>query len=342
MPVASTSQTQIRLTGLSNGVPSSFFVTASDKLGNKTVSTTIMAAPTKDIMPPVWANTPGIRKVAAQDGMAKLYWNKANDEHHPPARFNVYYDANDIASYASAKKIKQVPLSVSDDANYAWMCLVTGLTNNQLYCFAVRCEDRLGNEDSNTNRILATVQAALRLDTNTMDGAFGDWANDPTVVSCGLDTIGDGTGGDPRADITQCWLANNATHLFVRWGLGGDAAPSLYEYIVFFDTDRNPATGYLTDWQAIGADYMAVNGSLYKYSGTGGDWSWTLLPDNLFFSPGSVDKNNIELAVPRASINSGGEGRKIAVWFYLSDQSNASLDDVFPNYGAGGVDYNFK
>jgi hypothetical protein len=340
--VASTYRTQIFLTGLSNGVPSAFSIMASDKLGNKTASVSRSVAATKDTVPPVWVGAPGIQKVIAQDGMAKLYWNKANDENHPPARFNIYYDTNDIQSYAAAKKIGRVALSVSDDSKYAWMCQVPDLENKRLYSFAVRCEDRMGNEDANTNRILATVQAPLRLSTNTMDGAFGDWANDPGVVSCGLDIIGEGAGGDPRADIVETWLANDATHLFIRWGLHGEAAPSLYDYILFFDTDRNAATGYLTDWQTIGADYMAMNGALYRYTGTGSDWSWMLLPDNLFFSPGAMAKNNIELAIPRAAIGAEAVGKQIAVWFYIGDQDNATIDDAFPAYGNGGVNYIFK
>jgi hypothetical protein len=340
--VISTYQRQIYLTGLSNGVQSAFSIMASDKLGNKTASVSRSVAATKDTVPPVWVGAPGIQKVIAQDGMAKLYWNKANDENNPPARFNIYYDTNDIQSYAAAKKIGRVALSVSNDSKYAWMCQVPDLENKRLYSFAVRCEDRMGNEDANTNRILATVQAPLRLSTNTMDGAFGDWANDPGVVSCGLDIIGEGAGGDPRADIVETWLANDATHLFIRWGLHGEAAPSLYDYILFFDTDRNAATGYLTDWQTIGADYMAMNGALYRYTGTGSDWSWMLLPDNLFFSPGAMAKNNIELAIPRAAIGAEAVGKQIAVWFYIGDQDNATIDDAFPAYGNGGVNYIFK
>jgi hypothetical protein len=44
---------------------------------------------------------------------------------------------------------------------------------------------------------------------------------------------------------------------------------------VFIDADENAATGYSAG--GIGADYMVENNSVYDYTGTGSNWSWTSL-----------------------------------------------------------------
>lgn len=48
---------------------------------------------------------------------------------------------------------------------------------------------------------------------------------------------------------------------------------------VFIDSDDNASTGYRTSsTPAVGADYYIENGSLYKYTGTGGtNWGWQLV-----------------------------------------------------------------
>ena len=338
---ATTMETQICVSGLTNQVEYTFWVRASDKLGNFVESVRRKATPTQDRIPPIWAEAPGIQKVIPQDGMAKLYWNRASDESHPPARFNVYYDTQAMFSFASAHKSGQVPLLVSDLPQYAWMFRVLGLRNLQSYAFAVRCEDRAENEDTNGYQILATPRASPRISTNSMDGAFGDWDSDPGVVSCGLDAIGDGPAGNPSGDIVQTWLANDANHLFVRWKLNAEVNTAKFQYMVFIHADADAGTGYRLGWNNLDPQYMSINGSLYRYTGTGANWSWTQLSDNLFFSPGVSQRNEIEMAIPRTVLNAVGEYPRIKVCFAVSDRSNLTTPDVFPDEGMTAVLYPF-
>jgi hypothetical protein len=55
--------------------------------------------------------------------------------------------------------------------------------------------------------------------------------------------------------------------------------------MLYIDIDHDASTGFLTDWNTIGAEFMTMNGRLYHFTGTDGtaEWSWELLSDNLLF-----------------------------------------------------------
>lgn len=47
---------------------------------------------------------------------------------------------------------------------------------------------------------------------------------------------------------------------------------------VFIDSDNNAGTGYATvSSPVIGADYLIENGTMFHYTGTGADWSWSVV-----------------------------------------------------------------
>ena len=47
---------------------------------------------------------------------------------------------------------------------------------------------------------------------------------------------------------------------------------------VYIDTDRNPATGFPI-LSNVGANFLLENGTLYRYTGSGGSWSWAVAGD---------------------------------------------------------------
>jgi hypothetical protein len=58
-------------------------------------------------------------------------------------------------------------------------------------------------------------------------------------------------------------------------GFSGVFTGSYTDDIVLIDTDNSTSTGYETS--SIGADYLIDNDVLYKYAGSGTDWTWTAL-----------------------------------------------------------------
>lgn len=338
-----TTKALIYLTGLTNGQEESFKVRAEDSQGNYIDSTRRMVTPTLNTTAPQWVNNVGVRDVKAKDASVKIYWDKASDLSHPPANFNIYYSTSPILFNGSETKLSKVSQAESDDVNYAWMYSIAGLTNGTTYYFAVRTEDRIGNEDNNTAQITVTPQAPSFITTETMDGVFSDWSNDPTVVYCGRDVSGDGAAGSDSADITDIWLGDNEDYLFVRIKLTADVSVD-YKYMMFIDTDRNSNTGFKTDWDTVGAEYLSMNGQLMKYTGRDGfaDWAWDVLGDNIYFTKGILEKNNIEMTLPRATLELTGEDKLVSIWFYISDEITETLDECYPGYGRGGYVYQFS
>ncbi|MFH1855929.1 MAG: CARDB domain-containing protein [Candidatus Omnitrophota bacterium] len=344
--IATTTETNFYLNHLVNNQEYTFIVRAVDNSPHRNYinSAQCVVIPTLNTTPPQWGATTGIQKVIANDASVKIYWDKATDESHPPVSFNIYYNTQPIVFGGTETKLPKIDQKQSDDPDYAWMYSLAGLTNEQTYYFMIRSEDRIGNEDSNITALSAMPTAPLKLDVSTMDGVFNDWTNDPTVVFCGKDNVGDGTDLNDSADITDLWLADNDEYLFVRWQLAGEVLTSDLQYMLFIDTDSNKDTGFLTSWDSVGAEFLLMNGTLMKYTGVNGkaDWLWEPMEDNVYLNKGILKKNNIELALSRNSLGLTGEDRLVSIWFYISDEVNETLDECYPNYGNGGFVYQFS
>jgi hypothetical protein len=75
------------------------------------------------------------------------------------------------------------------------------------------------------------------------------------------------------ATATSSTLSIGSTATSLTFALTYQGTPSFVR--VYIDSDQNAATGYPVD--GIGADYLLENGYLYRYSGSGGSWAWTLI-----------------------------------------------------------------
>ncbi len=75
----------------------------------------------------------------------------------------------------------------------------------------------------------------------------------------------------PGGTIYNQQASNDGTNVYYRFNYTG----TFSWYRVYVDTDQNSTTGYVAN--RIGADYLLENANLYRYSGTGGAWGWTLL-----------------------------------------------------------------
>jgi hypothetical protein len=89
-----------------------------------------------------------------------------------------------------------------------------------------------------------------------------------------------------QAPFATAWPASTtstgstmAARVSVRWRAVTGAA-----WHVYFDTDRNAKTGYKGSGLAIGAEYMfegsPTTAQLYKYNGSGTNWSWKAVSAN--------------------------------------------------------------
>lgn len=73
------------------------------------------------------------------------------------------------------------------------------------------------------------------------------------------------------AAITAPQATNDAANVYYQFTYSGSAD----YYQVLIDTNQSTANGLQIG--GIGADFLVENGNLYRYTGTGATWTWTLL-----------------------------------------------------------------
>lgn len=126
-----------------------------------------------------------------------------------------------------------------------------------------------------------------------IDGDFSDWPANATVVNDGNDL----PGVNP-VDILEVRMATGHNNLYVGY-LNESPLPILdWTYTLCLDSDNDAATGFQS--VDLGGDYMIQDADLYRYSGTGADWSWTLISSLRLALSGA----QVEIEVPLVDLGS--------------------------------------
>ncbi|MDP3849368.1 MAG: hypothetical protein Q8Q59_02610 [Luteolibacter sp.] len=139
---------------------------------------------------------------------------------------------------------------------------MTGLDNGTAYRFAVRAEDALGHEDTNTVSLAATPGLTSSFRSIAIDGDFSDWSGIPVIAN-------DPVNGS-AVDFADVQVANDSDYLYVRFTLHTAASPfSDYNTHLFLDADANQASGFQVSGGVIGSELMVETGTGYDQRGGG-------------------------------------------------------------------------
>ncbi|RVU83622.1 hypothetical protein EOL70_14940 [Leucothrix sargassi] len=164
--------------------------------------------------------------------------------------------------------------------------------------------------------------------TPTLDSVLNDWAS---VTSFGDDGVDISMAG-AQADWRTAWMAHDSNNIYLAYENEGTINNSLrWAWQVFIDTDANASTGFSVS-PAMGASYMVQGNSIYQYSGSGTDWSWTYLSSASSWST----SNLAELNFPRSVLGGANDLRivfRAANWPFTGDYDAAGYD-YFPNAAA--------
>lgn len=172
-------------------------------------------------------------------------------------------------------------------------------------------------------------------DTPVIDGDLSDWA---LLQSFGVDGA-DVAQNNAEADFLEAWMAHDANNLYVAYRNDGDINTGLYwPWQVYLDTDQSAATGYQAD-NAVGAEYVLQGGGLYRYIGTGTDWSWQYVTSAVSAVSGDIAEHQIPLSMidNPESVHVVFVGRN----GIFSGDYGASGLDRYPNVGLGHLTYDF-
>ncbi len=156
----------------------------------------------------------------------------------------------------------------------------------------------------------------------TIDGNLSEWQ----TLSYFADDPDDVTGAANPVDYLRTAMAHDAGYFYLAFSNDGQDLSLLQDWLftVYIDTDLNPATGY-GGGLAIGADYMQQGGSVFTYSGTGADWTWTAVAA----TPRAVNGSDVEIAIPRQVI---GDPAQISLALIGDNLSIGGLiEDVVPD-----------
>ena len=181
--------------------------------------------------------------------------------------------------------------------------------------------------DSNIATISINVTAAgsggiSNPATISIDGSLNDWANLQSFGQDGNDISMAGA----QADWQEGWMAHDASNLYIAYSnYGAINTASWWTWEVYLDTDSDSTTGYNFNG-VIGADYLLDGGTLWKYTGSGNNWSW----GNSISATSNVSNNKAEIKISRSSL---GNPTSIKAIFRAGN-------GVFTgNYAEEGVDY---
>ncbi len=172
-------------------------------------SNAVSASAGEDTEPPVWTGSPGILGALPGNQKVTAVWGEASDALSPPVSYTVYYQLGNSIEFATAET-----LVVAAPATQA---TVTGLSNGELYTFAVRAIDSapLPNEDQNTVTLSATPAqgktfAAPPPGTQTVDSLAGQ---SPQLVVFPAATD-DAEAGAPAIFSLRTDAAPAGTHIY--------------------------------------------------------------------------------------------------------------------------------
>jgi len=110
-----------------------------------------------------------------------------------------------------------------------------------------------------------------------IDGSLSDWS---AVTSLGTDG-NDVTAANAQADWLEGWMAHDDQKLYLAYrNEGAINLASWWAWGIYLDTDSSANSGFAING-ALGADYLFNGWSLYRYTGSGSDWSWAAVAGGL-------------------------------------------------------------
>lgn len=160
----------------------------------------------------------------------------------------------------------------------------------------------------------------------TIDGNASDWAGIPNLAT--------NTG---TANVLKATHDDRYLYLFVQ---GSGMSTSFGNF--WMDSDNNISTGYHpSNWGPSGVEWLLENNGLWRYSGTGADWSWNygLSAPNYSLSAGQFKRTStmIEAAIPLSSLQMNS-GDTIRIGYI----DNGSSTNRLPQQNASLTAYQLK
>lgn len=171
-----------------------------------------------------------------------------------------------------------------------------------------------------------------------IDGLFEDWDDVPQLDIAPNEEDSNDTEYS-SADLVDLWVTDDEDGLFFSFSLAGQYNSSFF-YHIFIDADNDTSTGFHSGGSYAGIDLMIENESLWLYTGTNGEWSWS--SGGQVASAVDVSTNKrIEVALDKTKL--GANSNIIEILFNVNENDENVIDDYAPdNYQNVSYEYEFK
>jgi hypothetical protein len=147
------------------------------------------------------------------------------------------------------------------------------------------------------------INDCRNLSTPLIDGYFNDWR--PWNAGWSQLDPDEAAVSKESTDIINIQLSHDTAYLYARIRCKGPI-PEFDSnfYQIFLDTGADTAgyRGSSADWVAA-YDFLWENGKLYRYTGSGSDWSWLEVNSTTCYQIGFLDESSMEIAIPLAVLD---------------------------------------
>jgi hypothetical protein len=155
----------------------------------------------------------------------------------------------------------------------------------------------------------------------TVDGSLSDWS---ALKSFGTKSS-DVSGASNPVNWELGYAAHDGTNVYIAFENYNSIGTLDSKYTIYLDTDNNPTTGFRggSGNFPVGAEYMVQGTTLYHYTGTGLNWSWSSVGS----VTSSVSGGNAEIKFAASSIGSPSIMR---MFFYGDNTGSGGVVDTYP------------
>lgn len=167
---------------------------------------------------------------------------------------------------------------------------------------------------SNSQDELVFLDSSSSNNLIRIDGNHSDWNS----VSSISDLANENTS---PADIEKIWMTADENNYYLAYQDRQVIDQSkFWVWHVLFDMDYSLSTGF--QFQGLGGEYLLSGRNLFRYSGTGFDWSWTLVGE----VNGMVNGNFAEFEFPKSTL--GSSDRLRVNFFGANTYAGGVTDDL--------------
>lgn len=259
----------------------------------------------------------------------QFYWeilgNKPTQNQAPSAQFSVNCNALSCSFTDSSSDSDGTITAWSWDFGDSHTANSTNSSHSYAqagsYTVTLTVTDNQGATHSTQQTIQVTADTGSSTASNDatgllVDGDLSDWNN----LSAYRDDAGD-VGNNPL-DWEQAWFANSDERLFFAYRTKNPIPlERLWAFQIYIDTDSNLNTGFKV--REVGADFLIEGRNLYRYTGTGNNWSWEGV---IALTSSHINNNLAEFSVELSRLNNPENFR------FLFRGNNAALGGDSPDY----------